>query len=161
MPSSLVTPKQRSTFQQTCQAEGFPPPVVKWTRLGMPLPAGKTEVNQGNLTIRNLDPVDSGLYECVATNVMGTKKAKMNLVVQRVTLGLYLPRENNPVREGSGGGSTFQELWTLVSLVTMMCKENQNILREYLKYILPKKKAGILYCSRNLTLPWQTLRKEH
>ena len=134
MPSSLVTPKQHSTFQQTCQAEGFPPPMVKWTRLGMPLPAGKTEVNQGNLTIRNLDPVDSGLYECVATNVRGTRKSRMNLVVQRVTIGLYLPRENNPVREGSGGGSTCQELWTLVRLVN---------------------------CARRTTLPWKTLRKEH
>lgn len=53
----------------------------------MPLPAGKTEANEGNLTIRNLGPADSGLYECVATNSVGTKKATMNLVVQ---LGLYL-----------------------------------------------------------------------
>lgn len=53
----------------------------------MPLPAGKTEANEGNLTIRNLGPADSGLYECVATNSVGTKEATMNLVVQ---LGWYL-----------------------------------------------------------------------
>ena len=53
----------------------------------MPLPAGKAEVNEGNLTIKNLGPADSGFYECVATNSVGTKKATMNLVVQ---LGLYL-----------------------------------------------------------------------
>ena len=52
----------------------------------MPLPVGKTEVNDGNLTIRNLSPADSGLYECVATNSMGTKKAKMNVVVQQLPL---------------------------------------------------------------------------
>ena len=55
----------------------------------MPLPAGKTEVNQRTLTIKNLTPADSGLYECIATNVMGTKKARINVVVQQqFTLGM-------------------------------------------------------------------------
>ena len=53
----------------------------------MPLPAGRTVINGGVLTINNLSPADSGLYECSATNSMGTKKAKMNVVVQRK--GLY------------------------------------------------------------------------
>ena len=57
----------------------------------MPLPAGKTEVKEGKLTIRNLRPVDIGLYQCVATNSLGTKKATMNLVVQR-RRGLYSAR---------------------------------------------------------------------
>ena len=82
-PPSLVTPKELSTFRQTCQAVGFPPPVLTWTRLGMPMPVGKTEVKDGNLTIKNLSPADTGLYECVATNSMGTKKAKMNMAVQK------------------------------------------------------------------------------
>ena len=50
----------------------------------MPLPVGKTEVKDGTLTIRNLSPADSGLYECVATNSMGAKKVKMNMVVQKL-----------------------------------------------------------------------------
>ena len=87
MPPSVITPNQYSTLQETCQAEGFPRPVLTWTRPVMPLPLGKTEINGGNLTIRNLSPADSGFYECVATNSMGTKKAKMNVVVQKL-LGL-------------------------------------------------------------------------
>ena len=83
VPPSLATPEQHSTFQQTCQAEGFPPPKLSWKRLGQPLPVAKTEVKEGNLTIRNLSPTDSGLYECVATNSMGTKKTRINVVVQR------------------------------------------------------------------------------
>ena len=82
-PPSLVTPKELSTLRQTCQAVGFPLPVLSWTRSGMPLPVGKTEVKDGNLTIKNLSPADSGLYECEATNSLGTKKAKMNVVVQQ------------------------------------------------------------------------------
>ena len=57
----------------------------------MPLPAF-TEVKEGKLTIRNLQPVDSGLYQCVATNSLGTKKATMNLFVQSRPGGLYSAR---------------------------------------------------------------------
>ena len=57
----------------------------------MPLPAF-TEVKEGKLTIRNLQPVDSGLYQCVATNSLGTKKATMNLFEQRRPEGLYSAR---------------------------------------------------------------------
>ena len=78
-----------SQIQETCQAEGYPPPRLTWIRLVMPLPAGKTAVKEGKLTIRNLRPVDSGLYQCVATNSLGAKKATMNLVV---TAGLYRAR---------------------------------------------------------------------
>ena len=63
--------------------------MLTWTRLRMPLPVGKTEVKDGSLTIRNLSPADSGLYECVATNSMGTKKATMNVVVQQQPKGLW------------------------------------------------------------------------
>ena len=54
----------------------------------MSLPAGKTEVNQGTLTIKNLTPADSGLYECIVTNLMGTKRARINVVVQQQKLGM-------------------------------------------------------------------------
>ena len=79
-------------IQETCQAEGYPPPTLTWIRLVMPLPAGKTEIKEGKLTIRNLRPVDSGLYQCVATNSLGTKKATMNLFVQSRPAGLYNAR---------------------------------------------------------------------
>ena len=85
-PSSLVSKMEFSQIQETCQAEGYPPPKLTWIRLVMPLPAGKTEVKEGKLTIRNLRPVDSGLYQCVATNSLGTKKATMTVVV---IAGLY------------------------------------------------------------------------
>ena len=52
----------------------------------MPLPAGRTEVNQGTLKIKNLNPADGGLYECTATNTMGTKKARINMAVQQQKL---------------------------------------------------------------------------
>ena len=55
----------------------------------MPLPAGRTEVNQGTLKIKNLNPADSGSYECTATNTMGTKKATINVAVQQLKLAMF------------------------------------------------------------------------
>ena len=91
VPPSLASPAQGTTFQGKCQAEGYPRPVVTWSRSAvLPLPGGRTEVNQGTLTIKNLSLADSGLYECVATNIMGTKKTRINVAVQRRLLsGLY------------------------------------------------------------------------
>ena len=89
LPPSLASPVQHTTIQVICQAEGFPRPTVTWNRVGMSLPAGRVEVNQGTLTIKNLSPADSGLYECIATNIMGTKKTRTNVAVQRHS-GLYI-----------------------------------------------------------------------
>ena len=76
-------PLESTDFFETCQAEGFPPPVSNWTRLLQPLPPAKTEAWEGNLTIKNLSTTDSGLYECTVTNAMGVKRTRMNLVVQK------------------------------------------------------------------------------
>ena len=83
-------------IQETCRAEGYPPPKLTCIRLVSPLPVGQTEVKEGNLTIMNLRPVDSGLYQCVATNSMGTKKATMNLIVERAPTGLYIVAQVMP-----------------------------------------------------------------
>ena len=90
-------PFERTDFSQVCQAEGFPTPVSNWTRLLQAFPLARTEVIGEILTIRNLTTTDSGLYECEVTNNMGTKKTRMNLVVQ--TGGEYhlsKHREKNP-----------------------------------------------------------------
>ena len=57
-----------------------------------PFTCWKDRRKEGRLTIRKLRPVDSGLYQCVATNSLGTKKATMNLIVQSRPLGLYSAR---------------------------------------------------------------------
>ena len=88
-PPPLVTKIEFTTIQETCKAEGFPSPVVTWVRVIMSFPANRTEVKAGNLTISKLRRVDSGLYQCIATNSMGTKKATMNLIVQKGGLYVY------------------------------------------------------------------------
>ena len=56
----------------------------------MPFLGGRTKVNSGTLTIKNLILADSGLYDCIATNAMGTKKTRINVVVQRKPGKLYI-----------------------------------------------------------------------
>ena len=88
IPPSLVKPVQHTNFEVVCQAEGFPRPVINWSRRRKALPAGRTEVNQGTLTIKNLISADNGLYECIATNIIGTKKATIYLAVQQQKLSM-------------------------------------------------------------------------
>ena len=92
-PPLLVTKIEFTSIQETCKAEGFPSPKVTWVRVIMSFPANRTEVKAGNLTISNLRRVDSGLYQCIATNSMGTKEATMSLIVQP---GLYVYFTSNP-----------------------------------------------------------------
>ena len=56
----------------------------------MPFSSGRTEVNHGTLTIKNLILADSGLYDCIATNAMGTKKTRINVAVQTKPCKLYI-----------------------------------------------------------------------
>ena len=71
----------------------------------LPFPAGRTEVNKGTLTIKNLIPADNGLYECVAKNIIGTKKARINVAVPRSSAaGLSLCARQGRIQDFSKEG---------------------------------------------------------
>ncbi|XP_015751598.1 PREDICTED: roundabout homolog 3-like isoform X2 [Acropora digitifera] len=108
VPSTLASPSQGSNFQETCQATGYPIPRLSWVRLGMPLPAERAEVKGGNLTIRNVGLSDGGLYECTASNSMGSRKARINLAVQRISAvncDCWRSSSKRPVGSSWGYGS--------------------------------------------------------
>lgn len=85
---------------------------------------GKTEVKDGNLTIKNLSPAESGVNECEATNSMGTKKVKMNVAVQKQPLKGVLLTINKTTR--------FFGVFIFTSLSNVPVVELSHIMVKYL-----------------------------
>ena len=67
-PSDLVLRYPGSDVTLPCSAEGDPPPVISWRKDGGQLPAGRTRIQGGSLTISNLQSRDAETYTCVATS---------------------------------------------------------------------------------------------
>ena len=64
-----------------CKATGLPKPTITWRRAFGFLAKGKTAVNDGNLTIRNIAKADSGDYACSAKNFLGQDFAVAQVMV--------------------------------------------------------------------------------
>ena len=78
-----------SDVSVACIVQGYPPPVVQWTRLlGAPLPPNSYNIGS-NLTITSITFTSGGTYQCTATNecdrVCGTDNATIMINVH----GMY------------------------------------------------------------------------
>lgn len=51
-----------------CRATGDPQPVITWKKQGGQLPVGRSQQNNSELTIRNLQLGDAGIYICSTTS---------------------------------------------------------------------------------------------
>ncbi|XP_014439390.1 matrix-remodeling-associated protein 5 [Tupaia chinensis] len=78
------------TIQIHCTAKAAPPPSVRWVlwdgtqiRPSQFIHGNLFVFPNGTLYIRNLMPKDSGRYECVATNLVGSARRTVQLTVQR------------------------------------------------------------------------------
>ncbi|XP_028827112.1 peroxidasin [Denticeps clupeoides] len=93
VPQFTVTPQDQSvveghTVDFSCEATGYPQPVIAWTRGGSPLPGDRRHVvlSTGTLRISRVAPHDQGQYECQAVSPVGTVTAAVQLnIQQRVT----------------------------------------------------------------------------
>uniref|UniRef100_A0A674DMC5 Peroxidasin n=1 Tax=Salmo trutta TaxID=8032 RepID=A0A674DMC5_SALTR len=92
-PQFTLTPQDQSvleghTVDFTCEASGYPQPVIAWTRGGSPLPQDRRHLvlSTGTLRIARVAPHDEGQYECQAVSPLGTVRATVQLhIQQRVT----------------------------------------------------------------------------
>uniref|UniRef100_A0A4W5MMV8 Peroxidasin n=1 Tax=Hucho hucho TaxID=62062 RepID=A0A4W5MMV8_9TELE len=92
-PQFTVTPQDQSvleghTVDFTCEASGYPQPVIAWTRGGSPLPQDRRHLvlSSGTLRIARVAPHDEGQYECQAVSPLGTVRTA---VQQCPTVRLY------------------------------------------------------------------------
>uniref|UniRef100_T1PJJ1 Fibronectin type III n=1 Tax=Musca domestica TaxID=7370 RepID=T1PJJ1_MUSDO len=87
-PKAIYIQKLGESVHMTCQAidrDGSNHPSIEWKRKdGMPLPADRAIVEDGNLTLTGLIEQDRGIYECVATNEAATITAETELMIENI-----------------------------------------------------------------------------
>ena len=66
-----------------CSAKGDPQPVISWRKENGVLPAGRHEIRNGSLILRDLTSTDSGVFVCVATSAgVFYTEARSKVIVQ-------------------------------------------------------------------------------
>ncbi|XP_055867653.1 interference hedgehog-like isoform X2 [Biomphalaria glabrata] len=60
-----------------CSYGGLPKPSLRWYHNGRELDSG----SEGNLVLTKVSTADSGIYQCIASNIMGTKYGVLSLLV--------------------------------------------------------------------------------
>ncbi|CAL9698012.1 unnamed protein product [Knipowitschia caucasica] len=104
----------------TCQARGKPAPSVMWLHNAEPLSQSpRHRLSNRGLRISNVGPQDTGIYQCMAENGVGSAQASARLITvstgpsSRAKLpSMYRPlspdkvlREQPPIRAGSSGAT--------------------------------------------------------
>lgn len=73
-----------NTARFTCHAESREAATIVWSRVdGRRLPSRAQQNYRNELIIENLTPVDTGRYVCIATNIHGSSKQFVELIVSR------------------------------------------------------------------------------
>ena len=96
IPLNITIVRETNTATITCEALGYPPPTVVWSRTNgtlsdrvsvsdhVSVPTGYGNVTQMsiNLTITDASREDTGVYMCSANNSIGSDNKSINITVQ-------------------------------------------------------------------------------
>ncbi|XP_068699010.1 uncharacterized protein [Montipora foliosa] len=80
VPGKVTLFESRSTAVLVCEAFGFPPPVIQWSKAFSLLPQRRSVVVNGTLTISRFSLQDSGTYQCKASNRLGSVTFATSLI---------------------------------------------------------------------------------
>ncbi|KAG5281836.1 hypothetical protein AALO_G00049330 [Alosa alosa] len=97
--TSVQTVMVGSMVEFECQAEGHPPPMLRWSKVGGALPA-HAQLKGGMLRIAPVSDGDGGQYRCTATNDVGSVQSQVVLNVQSLPQIAAQP-ETKEVTRGS------------------------------------------------------------
>ena len=86
-PNVRITKRQLmvyegQNFDLRCNAVGIPGPVITWRRVSGSLPSSAQLLPAGVMSFKGARTSDSGLYQCVAKNSVGTSVQTMTLYVR-------------------------------------------------------------------------------
>jgi len=81
VPDQHIRVKKGKVASVTCQAFGFPPPVIHWSRAFASLLNGRVTVQKGTLKITSFEPKDVGTYQCKAINKLGSVSSSTTLSI--------------------------------------------------------------------------------
>ena len=87
IPDRSYTIYEGATAELSCEAFGFPPPTIAWTRPLFALPKERSSVSHGTLRIEDFRPGDTGTYMCTATNKLGSVKTLTALGIHELETG--------------------------------------------------------------------------
>ncbi|XP_030745787.1 protein borderless [Sitophilus oryzae] len=86
-PQNLYLKKLGETVEIPCDAtdgDNGHKPMIVWYKKGSSLPMGRYSINEGNLTITDIEEDDRGIFQCSATNKAATVTAETELLVENI-----------------------------------------------------------------------------
>ncbi|XP_022799388.1 hemicentin-1-like [Stylophora pistillata] len=106
-----------------CNATGNPAPTISWTKYGNPISNGSRIIlspSHEQLTITNVNRIDSGKYKCQAKNRVGTDTSFVSTVTVYFAPEISIPPRNVTVVKGEhvtftcsvAGNPTPSVIWT-------------------------------------------------
>ncbi|KAL9963319.1 hypothetical protein ACROYT_G032511 [Oculina patagonica] len=92
IPNSVIKIKEKTVVSVACQAFGYSPPVIQWSKALAALPKGRTSVENGTFKITSFGLEDVGIYQCKATNKLGSVSTSTILSIFQEQWREYTPQ---------------------------------------------------------------------